>query len=421
MRSMKHKITTAALILLGCFHYSSLIAQPHLTLLFPSKSKFVVGTSCASITGRFYAATVSTVQLLGKIQKKKYIEVTSKEQKESFAKEVRGLFPNNFILEHIVLKTSKVKVGENTKEYVFRREEDVDLRKFWASTIFKEILAQVYDTKVLSSELTLEGWLIRTLSVSDSTHKREFNDIFSFSVSLSPGINTFYLRAVGINGAMIASDSVAIFYKTEILHKDMPDGFIHEVFHADSVEQQCASCHSLQLPEELKKSKTTVEAQCKSCHNMLTSQKSSHYPAAEWDCLLCHDPSSSPKYRFYPDKKYDSSLCFDCHSDKRDDIAANKVSHAPAAAGECLTCHDPHGTRNESLTVAKVNDICRSCHEDAAKTPHPVVNHPIGGRPDPLHPGKEFSCVTCHNPHGSEYEYLLPVFKFALCQLCHKK
>lgn len=133
---------------------------------------------------------------------------------------------------------------------------------------------------------------------------------------------------------------------------------------------------------------------------------------------MCHDPGSDPKYQLYSDKNYDAALCYECHGDKQE---AQSKPTVHAVSEDCRTCHDVHGSRNDALVVDRVNIVCSSCHPDVAKTPHPVVNHPLEGRPDPLREGKELSCATCHNPHASDHPRLLNMSQLNLCAACHQK
>lgn len=396
-------------------------SQPDISILSPQHKKLLVTTGAASVTGRFNPTTVASIQFLERVQVRKYIEVSTKDQKENFAKDVRGLFSENFILEQVILKTSRRGGTEGSNEYQFQRKENVDLRKFWASTAFREMLALVYDTKVLTSEVTLGGWSKRNTVVSSQEYQHKYGDTFSFAMALVPGVNIFYLRAIADTATVVAYDSVAFFYKTEIQSEPPPTAFVRQAFHTEANENQCASCHSLTLSASVKEKKSFVESECKTCHRMLISQKSSHDPASDWNCLKCHDPDASPKYQLYADQNRDAALCLKCHAEKRQDAQSNTVLHAPVATADCRKCHDSHGTRNDALVVAPVNDVCLSCHKEIATIPHPVVGHPLKGRPDPFRPGKELSCATCHNPHASENAYLLIAPKFAVCQKCHQK
>ncbi|BCO10280.1 hypothetical protein GF1_26560 [Desulfolithobacter dissulfuricans] len=62
------------------------------------------------------------------------------------------------------------------------------------------------------------------------------------------------------------------------------------------------------------------------------------------------------------------------------------------------------------------NDVCVQCHEDQGK-----FTHPVGPEVLDSHTGQMVTCVSCHNPMGTEYKYhLIEEGKKALCVLCHK-
>ncbi len=393
-------------------------SQPGFAVLFPSEKKLLVSVSAASITGAFDTLSVALVELMEKVEQSKYIEVSTKEQKENFAKQVRGMFSNQFLLERVSVKLSRIRSEASSLEHRFSLAEEMGLRKFWNSTAFREILAAVYDNKVLGSEVILQGWSKKSTPVAGQRYREKFKDTFAFSVFLAPGLNTFYLRALSPDGKIVAFDSVTFFYKTQVQSDGPSPDLVHTPFHTEENEGKCSSCHPLSLSASVKEQKSTVEAECKTCHGALVSQKSSHVPASNWDCLMCHDPGSAPKYQLYSDKKYDASLCYECHADKQE---AQSKPTVHLVSEDCTACHDVHGSRNDALVVDRVNTVCSSCHPDAAKTPHPVINHPLEGRPDPLHEGKELSCATCHNPHASDHPRLLNMPQFSLCQACHKK
>ncbi len=420
IRNVTAAWATISLLLSATISPSSILTPDRpLTILFPPQGKLLVSTGAASISGNIDLSRVAVVELLESAEMNKRIEVSTKEQKENFAKHVRAMFPDNIIAGHIAVRFSHVRTGEQRKEYRFSLNEEVDLRKFWNSTAFREILALAYDQRVLDAQVVLSGWLKRTTVVSSIEHQQRFGNHFFYSVSLSPGMNIFYLQAKAANGKPVAFDSVAFFYKTAVQSDSPPSDFVHLAFHQEAFEGPCTTCHALSLPTSVMENKSSVEAECRSCHSGLVSRKSVHVPAETWDCLMCHDPQSTPKYQLYAEKQVDAALCYECHADKQESIQSKPSVHA--VAEECRTCHDVHGSQQDALVVDQVNTVCSSCHPDVATTPHPVVEHPLKGRPDPLRPGKELSCVTCHNPHASDHPRLLTAPQFTLCQQCHKK
>ena len=98
------------------------------------------------------------------------------------------------------------------------------------------------------------------------------------------------------------------------------------------------------------------------------------------------------------------------------------------AEGECLACHDPHGSAEPRLLKTPLNQMCFECHEAGAFKVHAVTgvslggSHPLSGATDPSRKGERLSCVSCHDPHGSDSPRLWR-FKaenaFDLCGHCH--
>ena len=206
-------------------------------------------------------------------------------------------------------------------------------------------------------------------------------------------------------------------------HPDKKEG---TVVHP-AVEMGCNSCHEglHQGEKPAPKLMTDVPDLCFSCHDKSAFEKKSvHAPVAAGMCLSCHNPhaSSLPKLLVaaVPD------LCFTCH-DKN--TLVKMSSHVSAAGGQCLTCHNPHGSDGAFVLNQLVEGHCAACHDEA--TPKHVMrrispgdSHPLTGRPDPVHPGKDLACPSCHNPHlFDEQRVSTKGLKSpaTLCLRCHTK
>lgn len=392
-----------------------------INIILPENKTALTHISTSSITGYYDTSSVSYVQLLCKSNINKQIEVSTKELKDNFANEVRLLFQEGFIVEKIFFKFARSGGEEKFKEYFFSLRENYDLKKFWSSNAFKEMVTEAFEPKMITTEVRMDGWSTETRPVFKRGYRQRFKNLFSFGVLLTPGLNRFYIRT--LNGAQEIQvlDSVRFFYSIELQSEKIPDGFTRRIFHNPESEKRCATCHKLDLSEDILSKKPTVEKNCEPCHQTMFHRSSSHVPASDWDCLMCHDPLSVPKYQLYTNKKYDASLCFECHSDVEEAVTKERAVHAPAGAGDCKVCHDLHSSGFDKLVVNKTNKICSACHDNVSNTPHPIVNHPLEGKPDPHRKGKELSCVSCHNPHASDHEYLLIGNKLSICQACHQK
>src|SRR5574341_1283790 len=110
-----------------------------------------------------------------------------------------------------------------------------------------------------------------------------------------------------------------------------------------------------------------------------------HGPYAARLCEGCHQRQTNKLLMAVED------LCFNCH-----DLSIRKrIVHGPVASGSCVVCHDPHGSGNKYLLVAKSQEFCLHCHkkEDLQKTD--------------AHQDLNTGCTTCHNAHASDNDYLL--------------
>lgn len=119
-------------------------------------------------------------------------------------------------------------------------------------------------------------------------------------------------------------------------------------------------------------------------------------------------------------------MCKKCHKGKND----GKFGHEPAATGSCNICHNPHASSAPSLLREPSWLLCTHCHTDKSSGVHVLVgivggsSHPTKGIRDPSQPDKQFSCVSCHNPHSANSKTLFArnTGTFTeLCQLCHQK
>jgi predicted CXXCH cytochrome family protein len=110
-----------------------------------------------------------------------------------------------------------------------------------------------------------------------------------------------------------------------------------------------------------------------------------HGPYAAKLCEGCHQRQTNKLLMAKED------LCFNCH-----DLQIKKrIIHGPVASGSCMVCHDPHGSGNQYLLVAKSQDFCQHCHEnrDILRTA--------------AHQNMDNGCTSCHNAHASDNDFLL--------------
>lgn len=196
-------------------------------------------------------------------------------------------------------------------------------------------------------------------------------------------------------------------------------------------EWRCLQCHRAEAFEsELAKKplKFTIEEPdavaplCYKCHKKFSthikSQDFIHGPIGMQGCNMCHDTHGS-QYRKNLIKE-DVKLCVECH--EMQDMMELPNIHPAITKKGCTICHDPHGSHYPLQLKDAINPLCYSCHPKIyrQKNNHPVQRHPVYAKKNPFDPEYEFNCISCHNPHSSNYEKLLPEEEtMMLCAKCH--
>lgn len=252
-------------------------------------------------------------------------------------------------------------------------------------------------------------------------------------------------------------------------HNDHADPEPYPHWPAD--QRRCDVCHDPHGSPYQGNLIAPPEKVCAQCHPPKDNRPQVHSAVKLGRCVACHDPHGSDYDRKLRGEPV-AQVCFGCHYD---DIDGRKVVHAPVFAGNCTMCHDPHTTDFPKNLRASVNTTCGSCHPDKLRldvlTPHPAVlhygctachdphatdnpfrlykpivqmcttchagfddgyhviqrpqggGHPIGGRDDPLRPGRELVCTSCHDPHGTNNPrmWYRAYTRNALCVECHRK
>lgn len=178
--------------------------------------------------------------------------------------------------------------------------------------------------------------------------------------------------------------------------------------HKPFKEGRCELCHVSHgsvLPFLLAKDSKDL---CVGCH--ADRRPPAGTPGGHQNCSVCHHAHGNDEKNYL--LKELPELCLSCHNVDR--YWANGVGHAPAVAGQCGACHDPH---TPQLSPGKMTDadICSGCHAIDAAT---LTKSHQG-----VTPGKD-SCLSCHDPHGGpDASLTLPVkhapFADGDCISCH--
>lgn len=242
-----------------------------------------------------------------------------------------------------------------------------------------------------------------------------------------------------------------------------PD-LLHSFSHPPYKERQCDSCHETPRGNKVVLIENGGRALCAICHGdiekRIRSAKHPHGVFAKNDtCIACHNPHASP----FPQhlNQAPASICSTCHQQWAESQEKKKYIHSPVSKEGCSTCHEPHGTDQSNHLRADTNELCLTCHATDAQgegdradntitlfggavrlkadylgavtripvrrgglSGHPHATHPLGGVPDPLHPPRQMSCLSCHNAHGGNGSNLMLITETKssspLCIKCHK-
>ena len=264
-------------------------------------------------------------------------------------------------------------------------------------------------------------------------------------------------------------------------HKDLRQKFKNP--HFPFAQGKCLSCHEAHVSNDRRLIKKTGPDLCLTCHKETARLSKTHQGKApgEMDCLSCHNPHGSDRKGLLREKghppyekgscqtchraqKKGADLCLSCHEDQKKSFEHTHnhllggleknpflVCHSPHVAdteallrdapgrlcqqchpetyrqkeaslyihpqwGNCLNCHVGHGSNHPAMLNGDGNAACVRCHETQGEFTHPVGDKII----DPRN-GQPVTCVTCHDPMGTNFKYNLRLSGEAtLCLECHK-
>lgn len=194
--------------------------------------------------------------------------------------------------------------------------------------------------------------------------------------------------------------------------------------HASDAASVCSVCHAGVWQPAAGASLEVGQLECFTCHRGLARAPFAHRPAADWQCFSCH--RSAGDWALHDVLQPVGPLCLSCHGALVAHFVTSRVGHGPAASGYCTVCHDPHGGQAPNTLREPQSAMCGACHPDHTDGTHITGwtggrPHPVSGVRDPLHPGRELGCSSCHDPHAENGRFL---FRGAdaredLCRNCH--
>ena len=275
--------------------------------------------------------------------------------------------------------------------------------------------------------IEINGVKSEVLDLSRPQYRATFADFLIVEPDFDPGENLIVVEGYA-GGKQETKASARIFFQKDPM-ASVPDNYQPGVMHLAEREALCVKCHNMTPSATDLAGDSAATNPCGSCHARMLRRNHVHGPAGVYQCTYCHEQGSQPaKYRVA--EQSDAALCGDCHSDKLADFRKNKFVHGPVAAGLCLVCHDPHASNEVAQLNMPVNQLCLNCHEGVDTKVHVLrgissgKSHPLSGEVDPSTPGRMFTCVSCHDPHGGMSEKLFVrgvADRMALCRVCHKK
>jgi len=164
--------------------------------------------------------------------------------------------------------------------------------------------------------------------------------------------------------------------------------------------------------------------ECVQCHEDKTSHfdGATHSRLALSDpsvgatgCEACHGPGSvhvqsGGAHGTIINPRRDPETCFQCHVDKRGQFALPNAHPVLAGTVSCADCHDPHegeAIKGGGINLATANETCATCH---TQQQGPFVFE---------HAALREGCTVCHNPHGTVNAKMLVARDDNLCLRCH--
>jgi predicted CXXCH cytochrome family protein len=192
-------------------------------------------------------------------------------------------------------------------------------------------------------------------------------------------------------------------------HKVGPE-MARDQVHPSFAARVCLDCHN---PHASSYRGILVDSQrslCFTCHPSvarLSRMGVQHQPFLYDNCTGCHEPHGSNYLPLLI--KNQPALCYDCHGEIKNDFL--KVSHHPVGtiSLNCSSCHDPHATNYVGLLYSEGNDICYDCHSVPIQASYDLSAH------------RSTPCWRCHTPHGSDWGPLLKGPQPEVCFPCHAK
>lgn len=189
--------------------------------------------------------------------------------------------------------------------------------------------------------------------------------------------------------------------------------------HVPMQSMMCDFCHTGPSNAEPFGLVKTAGELCGDCHgdtiSAFKAKKNIHVPVQGGMCISCHTPHATKEEKLQLGKQ--KEYCLKCHTEIKAAIEnKDNYIHDALVKGECTDCHDPHSSDSDKLLKSKdASKVCYKCHTQMEKHTHPVGPNYLDPRTN-----ESLTCISCHDPHASKYEYVLHKDKNReLCVQCH--
>jgi len=337
----------------------------------------------------------------------KIIDISTKAAKDVFVKEFYKIFEPKTTIEMISYTFKFFRGYAPPESLTFAYADTMSIRALWQKPIFIDFVKKVQTINAAEAEVIIfiKGWKDSLYSTTFEDPNGENRSLYKLNIQLISGINKIYFSTS-------MKKNLAIEYYTNYINETKPADSGTTLFHNSALEQSCINCHE-GLPSA--DSGASMKADCNICHKAIVGATFIHSPVEMKECSSCHNWSAE-KHAVVVEKGV-PQVCYECHSDKQAQVDSSTTPHP--IAGECLTCHSQHGTEHKHLLKQNVYTLCTNCHNDY-KINHPVGRHPLRYAKI-KNTSEEISCVSCHNPHGSQNEGLLKATggRMESCTQCH--
>ncbi len=177
-------------------------------------------------------------------------------------------------------------------------------------------------------------------------------------------------------------------------------------------------------PPQIAGAKFVGSKECVQCHEGHTDEFDGSTHArlnlsaekiGDTGCEACHGPGSTHvatggSVATIVNPRKSPETCFQCHLDKRAQFSlpnSHQVLHGKVS---CSDCHDPHkgdAVAGTGADLEGMNATCTKCH---TQQKGPFVYE---------HGAMREGCVACHNPHGTINAKMLVARDANLCLRCH--